>query len=274
MTKIKPPTTIYKYRDWNDGKYGRDILQKFELYFASPSQFNDPFDSKTTYNFGSMNDSERRLFIDKLLDSGKKSFDRMEPKTPYEFNVAMIEKMMIEYPAVFQSSALEIEHEIAEKVLGIISMSATWNNLLMWSHYAKYHTGYCVGFNENKLRNSGSFKLGGMVMYAKDNAFPKIHPMMDRKQTFFKRTFIKSAEWEYEQEYRFLNEFTPEEQSKENKRIVQIEPSFIDEVIIGMKMPESDSKDIVDICRKHDIKVYQTVPVDFKFELTREEIST
>lgn len=274
MAQIKPPTTIYKYRDWNDGKYGRDILEKFELYFASPSQFNDPFDSKIINNYGSMNDSERRSFIDKLLESGKKFFDRMEPKPPYEFKVAMIEKMMIEDPIGFQNSALEKEHEIADKILGIISMSATWNNLLMWSHYAKDHTGYCVGFNENKLMNSGLFKSGGMVMYPNDNAFPKIHPMMDQNQTFFKRTFTKSAEWEYEQEYRFLNVFIPGEQSIENERLVKIEPSFIDEVIIGMKMPESDAKDIIDICRKHGIKVYQAVPVDFKFELTKKEIST
>jgi hypothetical protein len=198
----------------------------------------------------------------------------MEPKSPYEFKVAMIEKMMIEDPIGFQRFALEKEHEISDKILGIISMSATWNSLLMWSHYAKYHTGYCVGFNEYKLMNSGLFESGGMVMYTKDNSHPHIHPMMDQNQTFFKRTFTKSAEWEYEQEYRLLNLFIPSEQSKKNERLVKIESSFIDEVIIGIKMPDTDANEIIDICRIHGIKVYRAEPVEFKFELTKKEICT
>jgi hypothetical protein len=273
MAQNKTPTTIYKYRNWNDGKYGRDILNKFELYLASPSQFNDPFDSKIINNHSSMNGSERRLFIDKLLKLGIKSFDRIEPKPSYEFKVAIIEKMMIEEPLGFQNYALEAEHKVVDRIIGIISMSATWNNLLMWSHYAKEHKGYCVGFNENKMMNSGLFKSGAMVMYPKDNAFPNIHPMMDQNESFFKRTFTKSAEWKYEQEYRFLNIFTTDKQSKKNERLVKIKPSFIDEVIIGMKMPEPNVKEIVNICRKYDIKVFQAAPVDFKFELTKKEIS-
>ena len=37
------PKTLLKYRDWNN-EYHRNLLTKQEIYFAKPSEFNDPFD--------------------------------------------------------------------------------------------------------------------------------------------------------------------------------------------------------------------------------------
>jgi len=53
---------------------------------------------------------------------------------------------------------------------GIFSLSKSKNNLLMWSHYADSHKGYCIGFDHEMLLNiSGSL---GSVIYS--NLFPKL----------------------------------------------------------------------------------------------------
>ncbi|MBL7103181.1 MAG: DUF2971 domain-containing protein [Bacteroidales bacterium] len=31
---------------------------------------------------------------------------------------------------------------------GILSLSAKWDNILIWGHYAEKHKGFCIGFNE------------------------------------------------------------------------------------------------------------------------------
>ena len=33
----------------------------------------------------------------------------------------------------------------------------------MWSHYGDFHRGYCIGFDEEKLRNTGFFGKGGKM---------------------------------------------------------------------------------------------------------------
>ncbi len=44
---MKANTTIYKYQDWNND-YNKRTLTHNEIYFAKPSQFNDPFDCRIT----------------------------------------------------------------------------------------------------------------------------------------------------------------------------------------------------------------------------------
>ena len=57
----------------------------------------------------------------------------------------------------------------------ILSLSRTNDNLLMWSHYAKSHYGFCFGFNHSKILESvnqnlnqlnESFLSHGNVLYS------------------------------------------------------------------------------------------------------------
>ena len=56
-------------------------------------------------------------------------------------------------------------------------MSGRWNSILMWSHYGDNHNGFCIGFNEMKMRNNGLFHRGGTVNYSK--SFPELNPLSD-----------------------------------------------------------------------------------------------
>ena len=48
----------------------------------------------------------------------------------------------------------------------------------MWSHYTNLLREICIGFNEEKMRNSTLFGRGGLVAYK--NAFPIIEPMDEK----------------------------------------------------------------------------------------------
>jgi hypothetical protein len=41
---------LYKYRTWSD-KNHQSCLKNNELFFASPSQINDPFDTKISVDY-------------------------------------------------------------------------------------------------------------------------------------------------------------------------------------------------------------------------------
>lgn len=48
--------------------------------------------------------------------------------------------------------------EIDNKRIGIACLSENWNSLLMWSHYAENHKGYCTGFDEKWIRFCQKFE--------------------------------------------------------------------------------------------------------------------
>jgi hypothetical protein len=271
--KMKPenwPSTIYKFRDWN-ADFGRDPLKKFELYFSSPASFNDPFDSKIKHNYSLLNDEERNSYIQNLLSKGKQNFDNLSIQLSHQNRVQLIEMMMNDKEK-FQVWAEELEIDVINKTIGIISFSLQWKNILMWSHYAKNHSGYCIGLNEAKLRKISKIEYGGLVHYPLDNKFPSVHPMMDENDSFYLKFFTKSKDWNYEEEYRIVNFIPPDKDIDSSNRLLKYNADFIDEVILGIKMNESDRKEIIDLCKNLNVKVYQAVEKNFEFEVDRFEI--
>ena len=52
----------------------------------------------------------------------------------------------------FQNEFSKREFEKANAHHGVICFSGRWDSVLMWSHYANYHKGFCLGFNLEKLK--------------------------------------------------------------------------------------------------------------------------
>lgn len=265
------PNTIYKFRDWN-AKFGKNPLQKFELHFSSPSSFNDPFDSKILYNYSLLDEKEKGIYVEKILSNKKLDFNDQGMPIPYEWRIQLI-NMLMENDN-FQSWAESFEIKLIDKIVGIVSCSLDWKNVLMWSHYANNHTGYCIGLRENKFRKSGKISYGGKVMYPTSNSFPNVHPVMDQDESFYKKFFIKSRDWKYEKEYRLLNIIPPHKSDNPQARILSFDSDYIEDVTLGLKISEKDRLEIIDLCVSQGIKVYQAVAKKFEFEVNRIEIST
>jgi len=260
---------LYKYRDWTD-KFHKKILTENEIYFPSPKQFNDPFDCRISPNFSLLTDAEKTEYIDKITI---KYFYELEGR-----GINIKEKLdtldnKLEVISMFQKEYDESIFDIQDKSFGIFSLSFIWDNILMWSHYANNHKGFCIGFNERELVFSGvlgkSGIKGGNVEYKKD--YPKINPIANIDDDFekgFTITHTKSADWEYEKEYRILKIF---ENSKEQRKLKFLD-LCISEVILGVDICENDKNDIIEICKSKNIPLYQAYKKDYKFELSRIQI--
>lgn len=93
---------------------------------------------------------------------------------------------------------------------GIICFSENWNNATMWGHYADNNKGICLGF-DIELNNDNPRP----VKYLNEKLDIDYHSdvkVIDGKPRFTDSTlrslitenlFMKSADWIYEQEYRF-----------------------------------------------------------------------
>jgi DNA-directed RNA polymerase subunit RPC12/RpoP len=89
--------------------------------------------------------------------------------------------------------------------LGVFCLTEANDNILMWSHYADGHRGFCIEFERSE-----SNELGGEscvpVIYPKDNAVPnfKLKALAERK-AFARIATTKAKLWVYEKEWRMIS---------------------------------------------------------------------
>lgn len=89
--------------------------------------------------------------------------------------------------------------------LGVFCLSETNDNILMWSHYAGGHRGFCIEFERSETN-----ELGGdscvPVIYPEDDAVPifKLEELAERK-AFAQSATTKAKLWAYEREWRMIS---------------------------------------------------------------------
>ncbi|WP_066632771.1 DUF2971 domain-containing protein [Labilibacter marinus] len=259
---------VYKYRDWNNVSH-RNLLIYNEIYLASPKDFNDPFDCRIYPNFLNLTDTEREDYLSRLEVIAKKSNESKKAL----IGLKDLKEALVNDPQLHQDRYVKKFIEEQDKYYGILSLSLRWNSILLWSHYANCHRGFCVGFHENKLRESGLFGTGGIVKY--DDQYPEIKPSKDqhsKMENSFKETHSKSIDWKYEEEYRLTKLFFPKSPLP-FERVINFSDDFIAEVVLGINISEKHKTEIMEICVRKRIPVYSTQPVPFRFEIERNRIN-
>ena len=269
MNKIPP--TVYKYRDWRD-QFHKNILLQNELYFCSAQDFNDPFDCRISPNFFLLSRSEIHQYINDFaithfLEAEKRGLNLVKELQELELRFKNIEK--------FQEEHDIIEYDYFDKYFGILSLSARWNSVLLWSHYANSHAGFCVGFNEYLLRNSLLPRAVGCGVVEYNEKYPEIKPKVykDAQDTeLMKERFIKSlrksSDWTYEEEYRIFINYFPYIPTINDRKIL-IPEKIITEVILGLKMSLPYQNEIIKICESKNIPVFKAKKDRFNFEITK-----
>lgn len=265
-SESKYPLKVYKFRNWTDDNH-KNLLLKNQLFFTSPKDFNDPFDYKIPYDYSLLDTDEK---IAEYL--AKKRIDSKDHFSPDEF-----EDLLKKYEYRLRNEMNQVQEQFnniyfdsVDKYYGVLSLSERWDSILMWSHYADYHKGYCVGFWEERLRNS-FIATGGRVLYPPENNFPRLSPMNDFLQNMIQQSHAKSKEWEYEKEYRMAKIFYPEIASRQD-RIQEFPDDFIAEIIIGLSASEKTKAELIQVGKIKEIPVYQSIKKHFKFEIERKRL--
>ncbi|MBT0654323.1 DUF2971 domain-containing protein [Geomobilimonas luticola] len=210
------------HREWT-----KDILTQSVLYFSSPSEFNDPFDCKVYYR-NRLSVEHLKEYYFSLLRQKFPHLNREQCKTKVAQDTKRItpEEFIAKVTEGMQTSANE---------LGILSLSATSTNILLWSHYAASHTGICLKFLAEST--TPFFGLAQQVNYKED--YPEVdllaHSPDDQVQSFL---LTKAIDWAYEEEWRIIGhnkgsgpKFFPEE--------------FLLEVIFGARMKQEDKEEVL-----------------------------
>lgn len=173
-------------------EYYSDLFIDKKLYHALPKQFNDPFECKPHYKFptGEKSQELRKHLVKAQTERG------IERKTA-ENNISEHMKKEGNLPEEIHKKILNSFGE-----LRICSFTAKKDNLLLWSHYADSHKGFCIELDVTKKPLNCAFK----VKYTKK--YPDVHYPIHPDKRAYKPALIKSRKWRYEKEYRSI--FHPE----------------------------------------------------------------
>jgi hypothetical protein len=237
------------------------------LFFASPSDINDPFDFKISVDYQLLDtDEKKERYIDKLLNDIKHVLKK-------DINFEVERKELIERiknnPEQMQREYESSAYKAMDRKSGVLSLSERWDSILMWTHYAESHKGFCIGFNRKKLQESGFFGMCGPVNYSDD--FPKIDPLEDDLlRAAIITSHTKAKEWCYEKEVRFC-QIWPAKDPNVQDRLIRFPTDFMEEIILGLNIPPEHQQEIAGIAERKGIAVFkiEKVPRSFLIKKVR-----
>lgn len=233
------PDFLYKYQSLS--AYSLAGLLNGTIWLSRPGAFNDPLDCAITLDRARIDESIRHAIKVALPGTGLKDAYEIRPEDRGAFET-------------YRSQLLDLLQK-----MGVCSFSGVPDHLLMWSHYADHHRGFCVEYDSRegtKLR-----RLANQVQYSDDAPSLTAKDMAPSPggSSFHKLWLTKAACWAYEQEWRVI--------MPEGNKPFQA-PSKVLSVIFGARMPESDRTMIAYALRNEaDITFKEARLIDGKFLL-------
>ena len=253
---------IYKYRSF-DSPHKYDIFTRSELYFARPSQFNDPFESKPRM-VGLSTLKERQSFVNSYIArelSDKKYKERQALKK--QFLIRLSDQELVKKDI----------HELLD-TYGIFSTAKKWDQCLMWSHYSDSHKGFCIGFEFDKIFDD-DMGMPFEVKYAE--GYPEVEPELfergrdgNNEKLLETTVATKSFEWSYEEEVRYIK------LARSGVSVIyKFQEQKVKELIIGACTSPVNKSELIKVVTKYMpwVNIYQAMLSSSKYELYKEPIS-
>jgi len=267
---------LYKFRSVNE--YSLQTLRNNEVFFASFEMFNDPFEFSTPFT------------------DLKEYFRRVRQQLQSRYSEGHIDMAafnhLIETTRNNEDEKLQRHKEVHAKIrrnmsqMGIFSMSAVNDEILLWSHYAEEHRGFCIEFDATKMSLSVPASIH-QVQYKEEftdlndptllvDFYVKMYGQLinlrkkkwNSRYTKFGQQMVKNEDanfalavisdkytcWSYEKEFRFV--------TSNHIGLVMFDPSAVISIIFGLRMPDEDRVMLKDICAstgKTHVKFLQAI---------------
>ncbi len=168
------PKEIYKFRYFDDKGHTLDMIKKGEIWLSSARNFNDPFDIAITHSFDELYESKGEDWVRAVV---KREIPCLAPD---ELETYVFKKLSeIRSEPDYIKKVIDRIVEIQYNKFGICTFSESYSNILLWSHYARNHTGVCIGFDTNVIINYANQiaerekELLNLVKVRYSNEYPK-----------------------------------------------------------------------------------------------------
>jgi len=291
------PPRLFKYFRCN--RYSLDGLQNNTVWLCSPANYNDPFDCVTKASldriqFSLLRALIRKFFVDRFqLHELDPLPARLEPWVGESIR-SFLNRVIESYKGFVPSRDIDFDtlkerlatrvpnlaHEAREKALqfrGLTKVSSfTERNasILMWSHYAENHQGFCLEYDVSQMPKGHQFKQTIVpIIYSTKlyDSTPLIENWIEGPRRNFNPLFPllpfihKAQDWSYEREWRLI--FVS---SEPNHSWGTPPPSRI---FLGARIASSYKEQIQAILSGREIEIHQMSMSTESFSLVSARIS-
>jgi hypothetical protein len=220
------PARVFKYRDL--GPRTMEIFEKASLWFATAQSFNDPFDCNLSETY-THTLSEYQSYLD------------TQPFTPTE-RIA-VEKLSHTRPDEVRNICIKARNG-AVNSRGILALASINDNILLWSHYTRDHTGLVLGFD--MTLDPEFFLTPYTVKY--EDSYAELNYFRNREETITRNISTKSLDWAYEKEIRIV---------KQSSQAWEFKRECLREIYFGCKASATDIAKVRDLCSSNSLSHVQ-----------------
>jgi len=243
---------LYKFYNFNTNAFS--TLINNTIWFSKPATLNDPFDIDIDLNH-SMTSSDFNNMIQSIEAQPSRSQERMDQL-----------RQMKQFPPDQQAldkmtQVIKSKFREDRKDWGVFCLCESYKNILMWSHYADRHKGFCVQFDRNENNRLGDIEYTRPVSYSCKYPSPNIYSSEGEKKVYDELFFTKAKCWKYEREWRILND-------KGDIELPLIDFTTISGIVFGLNMPPPQRETIRRILSdQKEIVFGEMIKVPDKFEM-------
>lgn len=152
---------------------------------------------------------------------------------------------------------------------GIISFSTSWEQPLMWAHYAESHQGMALGFD---VPDQLLFKID----YVETRIKPDVdvdHSPSSMDSLIYKLLRTKHKEWSYEDEYRLLRPLGNCDPEEGNFFAAFNDETRLKEVVLGARYQSSRLEELSCGLKSEGVS-FQTARAEFRgFQMTPQRLA-
>ena len=253
---------FYKYT----ATRGVAILQNRELLVSKTSSFNDPFEFiPVVSGYEVERDIQIRLnnskFLQQLMrneiEQGRFRGTFQEFQVFLNRNLETYrQNMRRSLSQAVRNTAVKMQ-QLADAIVGVISLTTIENHPLMWAHYGESHKGILYEFDFSYLRDRQPVK----VMYSAKRPTVNFEYLTqeDKIEKEMQRLMItKSPNWDYEEEYRLF--FEPQECTEKEcqdglkRNFISIPGTTIRRIILGLRASDCLMNEMQKLVCSDDLK--------------------
>ena len=252
-----------------------DVLEGKRIRYSPVSALNDPFEFAPYYDAHASTEQamevvdKNRTYIaveglTKIYNS-RPDFQKVYTLTDFidtfikEHPNDVLELMAKVTPQALQEvdanmpDARKRRIELLNENLGILCLTENADNLLMCAHYTRDHTGFVIEFDAEHpyFADARNLPIGigclSKVEYTTKR--PYSHYLSDIKEK--ELYFVKSSEWDYEQEWRMLTLLSKAEHTPAHGiHLFNLPPQCITAIILGCRATEEFACEVAKILKE------------------------
>ena len=275
--------SLFKYRCFDKNK---DWVKWINgtIFVGSPSRFNDPFDCLLSVTA----DAKRKLLIDAAKEflSEKVKLSKLDKSrlavsdntveaicTILEQNGVLINRELID-GSLLEAKMREKTDSKFRDIFKISCFSENNNSILMWSHYANHHQGFCIEYDFSNDKHVSN-KLYP-VTYSTQRFILQLCHLKKKSSWSISAVLCKASEWAYENEWRYINAVNPDAADQSDSPIILSTPNSIKSVYLGVDAMNNNKESVENLkhaTKELKIPLYEMKFDDFEYKLVPKKIS-